>query len=177
MQAEARIILADMDQHVSIVEKLVKEFSNENNRDLPSEFTSQSFIRNNLGSFRDPTKYFEFLLLVQNDTSDQSLKYDVVIGCVMYNKTFTFDHGRFLTMHNLYVKRKYRNQGLGLRLIKEVMKIAKQERAVIRFITNSNNLAIQWYQKLGASILFTDSRAKTTLTFEQHSICKLLSTE
>lgn len=176
---EVRIIRADKDQHVSIVERLVKEYSNESHRDLPQEFTNESFIRINLGSFSDPSKYFEFFLAIKTDENEDinslSIDYDKCIGCIMYNKTFTFDHGRFLTMHNLYVKKLFRNHGLGLALIKQLMRVAKEEDAVIRFITNSNNPAIGWYQKLGATILFTDSRDKTTLTFERDAIHKMLA--
>lgn len=160
--------------YVPIIEKFVKDHTKR--RNIEPEFTSESYIRSNLG------KYFEFFIAIKLDQAglwrDIPPRYEDCLGCVMFVRSFRFEHGRHLIMHNLYVKNEHRKKGLGLKLVKQVMKVAKEENASIELVTDSSNTkVIEWYQKLGAKIMFSfivRSTEKVTLVFDKESINNLL---
>lgn len=179
------IIHADP-RHVSIIAQLVYEHTQgiKHNQNTPEEYVTESYIGKNLG------QYFNFLIAIRVGqdraylhTSDSATipSYDDCVGCIMYIKSFRFEHGRHLLLHNMYVKDGYRKMGIGMKLMKQVTKVARAEDASIELVTSVNNSnAVNFYQRLGAEFLFMftiHSIEKVTLVFSKETINKVISSE
>ncbi|MDU1889237.1 MAG: GNAT family N-acetyltransferase [Dysgonomonas sp.] len=77
-----------------------------------------------------------------------------IAGYVNYFFAYYTWTGKSMYMDDLYVREKYRGQGIGTMLINKVIDLAKKEKCNgIRWqVSNWNQAAIHFYEKLGAKI-------------------------
>lgn len=77
-----------------------------------------------------------------------------ILGMVLYFFAYYTWVGKSLFLDDLYVKEKYRGQGIGKILLKEIMKIALDENCKrVRWqVLNWNVDAIELYKKSGATL-------------------------
>ncbi len=77
-----------------------------------------------------------------------------IVGFALFYPVYYTWVGKSLYLDDLYVKEKYRGQGIGRRLLEEVLKAGKQMGAKrIRWqVLNWNKPAIEFYRKLGAQL-------------------------
>lgn len=78
-----------------------------------------NLINSTIGSFSDPSKYFESFLAIERNTGhngDGSTDGGYsVIGHCMYQKYFSFLSGKVIWMENLFVQKNYRGKKIGQR--------------------------------------------------------------
>lgn len=95
---------------------------------------------------KEEQEYFKFLVLENHD--------EEIIGFATTFIAWYSWTGKSLYLDDLYVKEKYRGQGLGSKLMNEVFEMAKQEKCkkVKWMVSKWNHHAINFYKSKGAEI-------------------------
>ncbi len=91
---------------------------------------------------------------------------DKIVGYVTYFFAYYTWIGKSLYMDDLYVKKDFRGQGIGTKLIKKVIDHAKSEKCrKLRWqVSEWNKPAIDFYKSLGATVDSVESNCDLTLT-------------
>lgn len=104
---------------------------------------NEAMVRSCIGSWTDPNKYFEVLLAKHVPSGD-------FVGSCMYERKFSFYAGKIIVMDQLFVTEPFRGHKVGLKLMKAVAAIARNEKAVLRWDTlATNSRGIQFYESIG----------------------------
>jgi len=92
-------------------------------------------------------KEFFFTIIAENDDRE-------ILGFALYYFVYYTWVGKSLYLDDLYVREKYRDNGIGSKLLKEVLEFAKEEdcRRIRWQVLNWNKPAIEVYKKLGADL-------------------------
>lgn len=87
-----------------------------------------------------------------------------ILGYVTYFFAYYTWVGKSLYMDDLYVREKYRGEGIGTTLIKKVISYAKEQKCNrLRWqVSNWNHPAISFYEGLGAEINKTEMNCDLT---------------
>lgn len=108
---------------------------------------SPDLVRKSIGSWTDPEKYFEVLMAKDASSGE-------VVGTCLYQKKFSFYRGRILWMDQLFVKDTHRGKKVGLRLLRTLAHIARDEEASIMWDCLEWNVnSIKFYESLGANVM------------------------
>ncbi len=77
-----------------------------------------------------------------------------IIGFALYFFAYYTWVGKSLYLDDLYVKKEYRGQGIGSKLLREVLEVAKRENCKrVRWqVLDWNTPAIEFYKKLGVTL-------------------------
>ncbi len=91
--------------------------------------------------------------------------FDQIVGYVTFFYAYYTWIGKSLYMDDLYVKEKFRGQGIGSKLINEIIKYAKTTNChKVRWqVSEWNKPAIDFYKNLGASIDSVESNCDLLL--------------
>ena len=97
------------------------------------------------------------------ETTDQQ-----IIGFASFYFTFYSWSGKGLYLDDLYITHLYRNQNIGTQLLNTVIDLSKKEQCKkLRWQVSSwNSTAINFYQKMGATIDAVDINCELDLTFQ-----------
>ncbi len=81
-------------------------------------------------------------------------KHNEIVGIALCYEAYSTWVGKYLFLEDLIVNEKYRGKAMGSLLIHEVFKMAKESKYKrVRWqVLNWNSKAIEFYEKLGASI-------------------------
>jgi L-amino acid N-acyltransferase len=76
---------------------------------------------------------------------------DILIGFATYGSFRPYAAYQYSVEHSVYVDAKFRNQGIGKRLLKELISLAKQQgyHTMIGGIDGSNKISIKLHQSFG----------------------------
>lgn len=104
-------------------------------------------MTNSIELMRQEKEYFN--CFVAEDSANNK-----IIGYASYFFAYYTWIGKSLYIDDIYVQEKYRKNGIGKRLIERVFELAKNENCKkVRWqVSNWNKNAIEFYQKLGASV-------------------------
>lgn len=102
-------------------------------------------VINNVDKMIEEQDLFDFFVAVIDDE---------IVAVALYFFAYYTWVGKSLYLDDIYVKKPYRGQKIGMKLLKEVFKIAKKENCNrIRWqVLNWNSEAIEFYKKIDASI-------------------------
>jgi GNAT superfamily N-acetyltransferase len=90
-----------------------------------------------------------------------------IVGIALYYYKYSTWKGRCIYLDDIVVTEKHRQKGIGMALIKALIKVAKQEkvRKLEWQVLKWNTPAIEFYKKLNT--LFDDEWLNCKLTFQQ----------
>lgn len=90
-----------------------------------------------------------------------------IVGMALYYFSYSTWKGRSIYIDDLVVLENYRRQGIGDRLLKEVLKVAKKEKCgkVHWQVLDWNKPAINYYRKIGAE--FDGEWINCAISYEQ----------
>ena len=102
-------------------------------------------VTNNLQKMLQEKEYFHAFIAKKDGTA---------VGFALFFFAYFTWTGKSLYLDDIYVKKEYRNKGIGKQLINKVIEFAKENNCSrIRWqVLNWNTPAIEFYKKLGANI-------------------------
>ncbi|XP_017785872.1 PREDICTED: diamine acetyltransferase 2 [Nicrophorus vespilloides] len=97
-----------------------------------------------------------------------------IIGYTLYYICYSTWIGKSIFLEDLYVKDKYRKQGIGKKLILTIAKLAYETSSRLDFHVLSWNPAIEFYKSLGA-VNLSDTENWQLFRLNKDSLCKLFN--
>lgn len=142
------IVRTTAEDSATVFEYLVKHYNFHVSSGPPSDWRiSEEIVKQNIGSESDPSKFFE-AFQAKDKNSGQ------VLGQICYYKKFEFYYGKTIEVEQILVDEKYRGQRIGLKLMKEVAKIASDTGCIMTWMARAwNTHAHKFYESIGAKKL------------------------
>ena len=147
-EIEVAMVRATPEESATVYEYLVKHYIFHVSSGPPSDWRiTEEEVKQNIGSRDDPSKLFE-AIHAKDKSSGQ------VLGQICYYKQFDFYYGKVLEVEQILVDEKYRGHKIGLKLMREVAKVAADNDCLMSwYARNWNAHAIKFYESIGAKKL------------------------
>lgn len=109
---------------------------------------TSDIVVKSIGSWSDPSKYFEVLAARNSSTSQ-------LVGSCMFHKKFSFYRGRIIWMDQLFVEDNFQGMKIGSRMVQKLAEIAREDEAcaIMWNCLERSTSSIEFYKSLGATVI------------------------
>ena len=145
---EVELFRATAEDSATVYEYLVKHYDFHVSTGPPVNWRiTEKVVKENIGAKDDPSKFFEAIQARDKSTGQ-------VMGQVCYYKLFDFYYGKTIEVEQILVEEKYRSNKIGLKLMKEVAKVAAADNCVMTWKARAwNTKAHKFYESIGGQKL------------------------